>query len=503
MCAWGIIRGNERGGERLLINTASRVKIFMNDISNLGEEKVSKSASAQKHHQHAGDVDRLLQEINLLNLERFLFSTDRKRPTKPHSLLTFADSAGNSCTLEIGRFGQPGELSYRVLQAALFQIGLNGRTCSDDVCTFSAEVTFSKRQLARLCGRTWGGWDDADYHRAIMLLHTTRVQMEWYDKATDRTEWKSFYVFANADFVMNGDVRRNPEALKSFERCVLAIDKNVVESFNAGYCRAFNLARLLPLRCNGQMLYKRLFLAFGYLHQKGVKHPRYEKDYEDICRWLNQRPRRYVSEIKRHIATHLDDMVRDGTLRSYDIVLKKSGDGYKLVCYPGPAFYEDYPLFLETAAAVLPMRAPDLTDDEPVELLAYFHERCGRTHGEFRPNEHKQATDHLKRFSLEEGKDLVDFAFEQKAKNVVPQVFGFVLGYLPQWQSLREQRVARRTWRTRIASCPFCDEAGMLQLLTRTEPPRSTVTACPHNREQIERVAKQHGLVVPSLRNPQ
>jgi hypothetical protein len=29
------------------------------------------------------------------------------------------------------------------------------------------------------------------------------------------------------------------------------------------------------------------------------------------------------------------------------------------------------------------------------------------------------------------------------------------------------------------------------------------MTACPHNREQIERVAKQHGLVVPSMRNPQ
>src|SRR5919205_2788482 len=109
----------------------------MSDKSNLGEEKMSKSANAQKHHYQDGDIDRLLQEINLLNLERFLFSTDRKRPAKPHSLLAFHDSAGNSCTLEIGRFGQPGELSYRVLQAALFQIGLNGRTCTDDVCTFS------------------------------------------------------------------------------------------------------------------------------------------------------------------------------------------------------------------------------------------------------------------------------------------------------------------------------------------------------------------------------
>src|ERR671939_634565 len=175
----------------------------MSDKSNLGEEKMSKSTNAHKHHHQDGDVDRLLQEINLLNLERFLFSTDRKRPAKPHSLLTFEDSDRNSCTLEIGRFGQPGELSYRVLQAALFQIGLNGRTCTNDVCTFSAEIKFSKRQLAHLCGRTWGGWDDADYHRAIMALHTTRVQMEWYDRATDRTELKSFYVFGDADFVLN------------------------------------------------------------------------------------------------------------------------------------------------------------------------------------------------------------------------------------------------------------------------------------------------------------
>jgi len=44
-------------------------------------------------------VDRLLQEINLINLERFLFSTDRKRPTPPSTTLTFNDAAGKVCRI--------------------------------------------------------------------------------------------------------------------------------------------------------------------------------------------------------------------------------------------------------------------------------------------------------------------------------------------------------------------------------------------------------------------
>lgn len=456
----------------------------------------------QSDESTVGNVDRLLQEINLLNLERYLFSTDRKRPTKPHTTLTFTDSEGKDCTLEIGRFGRPGELSYRVLHAILHQIVENGRTCIGDVCLYSGEATLSKRQLARLCGRSWsGGADDADYHRAIMALHTTRVEMAWYEKSINQTKTESFHPFANADFVTGGDVRRNPSALKAFDSCTITVNNKILESYNTGYFRAFNMARLLPLQCNGQMLYKRLFLVFGYLHRKGIAHPRYEKDYEPISiEWLNQTPRRYLSDIKRHLGAHLDGLVSVGLLRRYEIVRKVNGQGYKIAFIPGGGFYEDYPLYLETTAAHLPMRAPDVREYEATELLSYFDTKRGhaRARSQFRPKELQQARDHLKTYSVEEGKDLIDFSLDRKAMNVEPQVFGFVLGYLPEWSQEKEERMRRRLWREKIAGCAYCNDQGFLEYIDGSA---SKVHVCPHNREKIERWAQHHGFLVPVLRD--
>src|SRR5919206_3218324 len=106
----------------------------MSDKSNLGEEKMSKSANAQKHHHQDGDVDRLLQEINLLNLERFLFSTDRKRSVDPGTVLEYTDSDGTYYRIKIGEYGQPGTLAYRVFHAALYKVVHNGKECSGNVC---------------------------------------------------------------------------------------------------------------------------------------------------------------------------------------------------------------------------------------------------------------------------------------------------------------------------------------------------------------------------------
>ena len=457
--------------------------------------------ATRTRHQETDGFDRLLQEINIFNLERFLFSTDRKRPTPPNTVLEFIDRDGKVCRITVGIHGQPSELAYRVLHAVLFQILQNGRTCEGDVCQFRNWVTLTKRQLARLCGRAWSGkTNDLDYHRALMSLHQSFIEMEWYDKPSNRTFTDSFNIFTNAFFARAGDAAGRPGAAKGFDFCMVAINDRIIEGYNAGYFRAFNFARLQPLSCKAQMLYKRLFLAFGYLHQKGVKHPRFEKDYAVIATdWLNQRPRRYLSEIKRHIGSDLQELEEVGLLKTQAIE-KAKGGGYKLVCTPGPAFYADYPLFLETAAASLPMRAPDLTEEEPFELLAYFHTHCGRTHGQFRPKELSHAEDLLKRFPLEDLKDLVDFALAENGLKAPPQVFGFVAGYLGQWLQVREQRMLRRGWKAKTAACTLCNATGYLEYVTSDA--RRFTQACPHDREKVERWAHENGHIVASLRKP-
>ena len=450
-------------------------------------------------------IDRLFEEINLLNLERFLFTTDRKRPPSPGARLEYADSNSRSYRLTVGEFGQPGELAYRVLQAVLFAAVQKGKVCENGVCTFSDRVAMSKRQLARLCGRSWSGAaNDADYHRAIMALFDTRLEMDWYNKETDQTKFEKFRIFDNADFIVNDDARHNPSTIKSFESVDITINRVVLNGYDAGYVRAFNLGRLLPLRCVGQMLYKRLFIAFGQVHQKGVRHPIFEKDCDAIAvDWFNQKPRKYLSEIERYLGSHLADLQASGTLKNYEFrpMKTKRGKKYKLVCSPGPAFYEDYSLFLETSAAALPSREARRGEDTTAELLSYFHGKFNRKLTEFRHKELQQAELVLRSYSLEQAQDLVDFALERMAKNTVPQVFGFVVsGYLSEWERVQSERMFVRSQKAKASSCALCDAAGFFHFLQpHAGAMTEVIVRCSHDVDAITRWASEKGYKVPAL----
>jgi hypothetical protein len=232
---------------------------------------------------------------------------------------------------------------------------------------------------------------------------------------------------------------------------------------------------------------------------------KFEKDYEVICSdWLGQPARIYFSKITKHLGQHLDDLLMVGLLKNYKIEPKAREKGFKIVFFPGDGFYADYELYLQTAAAQLPMRAPDIADDEPAKLVGHFHLQLGRTHGEFRRQELEQARELLKAHTLSEAEDLVDYALAERAKNVVPQVFGFVLGYVPQWLPLKAKRIKDREWRRLTAACALCDATGLLHFIPGNTPSKLEVRiqACPHDREKVERWAREYGHVVQPPKTP-
>jgi hypothetical protein len=232
---------------------------------------------------------------------------------------------------------------------------------------------------------------------------------------------------------------------------------------------------------------------------------KFEKDYKSICAdWLEQPARKYLSKITQHLGQHLDDLVTVGLLKSYKVEPKAKGKGFKIVFFPGDGFYADYELYLQTAAAQLPMRAPDVGDDEPARLTGYFHTKLGRTHGEFRLQELAQARELLNTYTPAEAEDLVDYALEQKAKNVLPQVFGFVVGYRAQWAEIKDKRLKDRKWRRLTAACTICDAAGFLRFIPGSTPSKLEVRiqACPHDREKVERWAREHGHLVQPPETP-
>jgi hypothetical protein len=83
-------------------------------------------------------------------------------------------------------------------------------------------------------------------------------------------------------------------------------------------------------------------------------------------------------------------------------------------------------------------------------------------------------------------------------------VFGFVLGYAPQWLLLKAKRLKDREWRCLTAACMLCDAAGFLRFIpgdTRSKL-EVRIQACPHDREKVEHWAREHGHIVQPPETP-
>ena len=232
------------------------------------------------------------------------------------------------------------------------------------------------------------------------------------------------------------------------------------------------MRRMLGLRPVGMILYKHLFLTFGFLTRKGVKHICFEKDYNDLCgEWLvGHTPLRYLSEIRRHIGSHLDDLVAVGLLESAAIKKRsgKDGGGFKIVCRPGAGFREDYPLFHETAFAHLPEQSTQQPEEyDHLEVLAHFHSRCGRDHQHFRSKEVSDSQSLLALFGKKEIIDLIDYALANSARGANPQVFGYVLGYVEPWKLVKDKRAEKQAHvaaTLAIHECQYCDTGGSVEV---------------------------------------
>src|SRR3954465_4679462 len=84
-----------------------------------------------------------------------------------------------------------------------------------------------------------------------------------------------------------------------------------------------------------------------YARRRARSTLKFEKDYEDICReWLGGlKPEKYKSRIEKQLGRYLDGVRSTGLIARYEIALRASGKGYKIVFYPGDGFYEDYTEF--------------------------------------------------------------------------------------------------------------------------------------------------------------
>jgi hypothetical protein len=440
------------------------------------------------------EQERLFSEANLLRLEGRLFCFDPKEAGRRQGeTRRFVDSNRLEDVVKQPiiirpdpEFGYPSPLAYKVLQAISKKLTEEGFPVPNG-------VSFSQRELARLVGRSsFGGASSKELYRAIMQLHTTRVQCSFYDKKTDHWVSASFFVLYEALF----SGRKN-----SIRTCMVSVHPRIVESLNNKHYACINWARLMSLEPIGMALYKRLFY-----HLSNLNHPRrsrdelrFEKDYEDICNeWLGGlKPERYRSKIlQTQLGRHLDGLKATRLIRKYEILKKADGDGLKLVFWPGRGFFEDYEEFYVrqwTPQLRFHQTAALLNIQQPLELVAYFHKLLDHPHRTFEDKETAYAARLLETHAIEEVRALIDYAVREAEKTRFKmQFFTAIRSYVERWEVDQAQHAIERQRRARVAACPSCDQAGYIAF--ETAEGRIVMHPCPHDAGMIAAIEARQQL---------
>ena len=186
------------------------------------------------------DQERLFNEANLLRLEGRLFCFDPKEAGRRRGQTQTFEETGR--IEEIVKqpviikpdpeFGYPSVLAYKALQAI-------SKKLTEEGFPVPTSVSFSQRELGRLVGRSsFGGNQAKQLYRAIMQLHTTRVQCSLYDKKTDEWSTASFYLLYEVFFSGKGN---------NIKACMVSVHPRIVEILYNKHYACLNLSRLMIL----------------------------------------------------------------------------------------------------------------------------------------------------------------------------------------------------------------------------------------------------------------
>src|SRR4051794_14747559 len=385
-------------------------------------------------------LERLREEITVLRIEGTLFCFDPKEAKRRIGIITnmLRDSDGTERPVSIEihpTYGQPSVLAYKIVQAIFLKMTEVGEP-------YPSVISFTQRELARMVGRkTWGGADSKQIYQAMMQLQKTSIKCSIRNKETKE------YFEVNFAFLVTSLFSSKDN---SINECVVQVHDAIVASLNRSHAIWLNYDRLRTLDTIGMALYKRLFFHLSNTYQTNTKRStfKFEKAYEDICcEWLGGlKPEKYKSRIEKQLGRYLESVKETGLIKRYEIATLARGQGYKIVFYPGDAFYQDYIDFYvrsprEKRADTLPSSNP-----QPLQLVAYFHQLMGHKHNNYTAKEREQAAEVVKRFGFDRSKQFVEYVATEAAKtNYKMKFFGALLDYQAEYDVQRTK-----------ASCAIC-----------------------------------------------
>ena len=296
------------------------------------------STAVSKAQPAAQPTEKLYMENTLLRVAGALFCHDAKR------------ARGSAERIELNRglrdwnliidphpnFGRPGPLAHKVFVAIIKKHSDYGRPVQ-------GEVSFTRREIMRLVGRSqWGGRDSEQFAQALQQIHRTFVTAFFKDRS-DRFIEESFNVFPRILLA-----RREKET-DPIEECTIALADPIVASLRDDHFTCLNHTFMRELGTIGQALYMRLFFHFAN-HYDGHhdKRLKFDKRYDDICReWLGGLTvLKHRSKIlQEQLGVHLDQLRAGGFLVSYGLEPARTREGFVITFRPGARFFADYDRF--------------------------------------------------------------------------------------------------------------------------------------------------------------
>ena len=267
------------------------------------------TARAAEKSEPVRQTEKLYMENTLLRVAGALFCHDAKRaPAHTEQIeLNRGVAEKNIVIRPDPKLGQPGPLAHKIFVALIKKHSGYGRPTQ-------ADVSFTKRELMRLIGRTeWGGSASEQLERALEEIHFTFV----------RTRFKSAEKFVEHSFNIFPEIylERREHATDPIEACTVTIARPIMASLQDGHFTCLNHGLMQHLGTIGQAFYMRLFFHFAN-HYDGHHRKRvtFAKRYDDICiEWLGGLAvRPYQSLIERdQLGPHLRQLVRAEFLASY------------------------------------------------------------------------------------------------------------------------------------------------------------------------------------------
>ncbi len=392
---------------------------------------------------------KLYMENTLLRVAGALFCHDAKRaPTHIEAIeLNRGVVEKNIIIRPDPKLGQPGPLAHKIFVALIKKHSGYGRPKQ-------ADVSFTKRELMRLIGRSeWGGRDSEQLSHALDEIHYTFV----------RARFKSGGKFVEHSFNIFPEIllERREHATDPIEACTVTLARPIMASLQDGHFTCLNHGLMQQLGTIGQALYMRLFFHFANLydghHRKRLT---FVKRYDDICvEWLGGlviHP--YQSIIERdQLGPHLRQLVQAEFLASYTISDAKGRGGFVIAFRPGSAFFADYDRFYrrrEQGSVQFDFHADRKQIAEPLKVAYLFVEKRNghRSPGiPYVPSKDVETAKYfLAQITFEDIPDFLDYALaEAKKSNFDVQTLGGLKQYLSRFQERRVQRAAAKATQVR------------------------------------------------------